>query len=117
MFLDAVKFNFILVQIISLIKNAGDNFTKDYLSAFSHIIHMGFITLSIYIVSVYTDWHDKYFFSMYFCMALTMVRDITYMQMCVVAEEEYNQFQSTVIVYSTIFPGKFKFYLAYVLIR
>lgn len=43
-----------------------------------------------------------------------MVRDISYTHLCVVSEERYEQFQSTVIVYIVGYPSKFYHNIAYI---
>ena len=50
--------SYFLVQIFSLVKNAGDNFTKDYVHAFSHLIHVVGITLSLLTIAIYTNWQE-----------------------------------------------------------
>ena len=62
---------------------------------------------SLYITTTYTNWHEEYFYSLYFSGTLMVVRDISYTHLCVVAEERYEQFQSTVIVYIVGYPGTF----------
>lgn len=47
------------------------------------------ITTSLYTIITFTDWHHQYFYLVYFCMAFTMVRDISYMHLCVVTGEKY----------------------------
>ena len=106
-----------IVQILSLVKNAGDNFTKDYLHAFSHLIHMIGISLSLYIVTLYTNWVEIYFYPMYFCMTFTMARDISYLQLCVVAEEKYEQFHSTAVVFILGFPSNFTIMKVYIFLK
>lgn len=65
------------------------------------------ITTSLYTIITFTDWHHQYFYLVYFCMAFTMVRDISYMHLCVVTGEKYQQFQFTTLAFCFGFPGTF----------
>lgn len=64
---------------------SGDNFTKDIKGALSHFIHMPLLVLSLASVVYLTDWHLTHFFAIYFTTALIVVRDTTYMHVCVCA--------------------------------
>jgi hypothetical protein len=47
----------ILVQIWSLIREAGDNFTKNYVKAFSDLLHIPLMCVSLAFITIYTDLH------------------------------------------------------------
>lgn len=82
-----------LVQIVGLVLESGDNFTEDIKGALSHLIHFPLLTLALYSVISLTNWHTEHFYAVYFTMALIVVRDTSYMHVCVVAEDKYNQWQ------------------------
>ena len=82
----------------------GENFTKEVGKAFLHLLHFPLMAASLFCITELTDWEEQYFFPIYFCMALPIVKDITYMHLCVVTEEKYNQFSLTTLVYIFAFP-------------
>ena len=97
------KCGIILVQIVVFIKD--ENFTKDVGSALKHLFRFPLLASSLLCIFALTDWPERYFFPIYFCTALVVVRDITYMHLCVVTEEKYNQFSFPNLVYAFSFPS------------
>lgn len=74
-------------QTLNFLFNSGKNFTKDIKGAVSHLIHFIPLIVSNAMVVYFTDWHrtDKYFYAVYFAATLPVVRDTSYMHVCVVA--------------------------------
>lgn len=82
-----------IVQILALVFESGDNFTQDVKGALSHLIHYPLLVLALVSVIYLTDWEIEHFHAVYFTMALIIVRDTSYMHVCVTAEDKYNQWQ------------------------
>lgn len=64
---------------------------------------MSFALLSVVTL---TNWHTEYFYAVYFTTALIVVRDTSYMHVCVVAEDKYNQWQVATVGYILGYSGK-----------
>lgn len=64
----------------------GEKFTKDVKGALMHLIHFPLMSASLFCISHFTNWPEQYFYPIYFCTALTVVKDITYMHLCVTAK-------------------------------
>ena len=79
--------------------HSGENFTKDIKGALSHLIHFPLLSLALLSVVTFTNWHIEYFYAVYFTTALIVVRDTSYMHVCVVAEDKYNQWQLPTVGY------------------
>lgn len=99
---------FYKVQMFSLFKNSRHQFTDDYLHAVSHVIHY-FLMLGSQIVAVlFTDWgqQTKYFYQLYFSLTIVFIRNITYMQLCVVTKQPYTSRQAPIVIFILSYPSK-----------
>lgn len=92
-------------QIFGFIFN-GDNFTKDIKSALKHLIHFPLLSLSLLSVILFTNWHNDHLYAVYFTTMLIIVRDTSYMHVCVTAQETYDQWQFPTILYIIAYPSK-----------
>lgn len=90
-----------------MVFESGDNFTNDLKGALYQILHYPFLALSLCSVVYFTNWEHEYFFAVYFTTALIIVRDTSYMHVCVVAEDKYNQWQLPTLVYIVGYPRIF----------
>jgi hypothetical protein len=98
-----------IVQIYGLLADSGDNFTKDIKGAVSHLIHFPFLALALLSVVWFTNWEKEYFYAVYFTTSLIVVRDTSYMHVCVTAEDKYNQWQLPTIGYIVGYTSIYKF--------
>lgn len=63
----------------------SETIKKNLGKALAHFLHYPPLTLSLLSVIYFTNWHQEHFFAVYFTTALIIVRDTSYMHVCVVA--------------------------------
>lgn len=64
------------------------------------------IIIALVSIIEFSDLYERYFYGVYFSLTIMFVRNIIYMQLCVTAEMEYNQFQPSTIMFSIGYPCK-----------
>ena len=76
---------------------------------------------SLFCVFEFTDWYlqEKYFYYVFFSLGLVFTRDTSYFQVCVVAEQKYNQWTFPNVVFILFYPSTFNLInpLAYILLQ
>lgn len=78
---------------------SGNNFTSDIKGALKQLYHFVLFAIALVTIVSLTNWHKLFFYPLYFAASFIMIRDTSYMQVCVAAQEKYSQWQIPTVVF------------------
>jgi uncharacterized membrane protein len=101
-----VSLHIFLVQIYSIISQAGHHFTNDVIKAFGDLLHLAVLGVAVYVINVYSNLATQNFIGIMVGIGFTMARTISYTLLCSVTGSKFQQFQPSVFVFGIAYPGK-----------
>ena len=88
----------------SVVKGAGEHFTKDYLRAFLDLLHIGVLATALYFITEKSDFCWHYFPALLVSVGFCNARTTSYTLLSSVTETRFQQFQPAVILFG-LYPG------------